>query len=72
MDWQEKLEESAGEMGKKLRGAWKPTGETSQGGSHQLLNQELLLNQERTEKGPLDLVTWKLSGDRGEVVGINV
>ena len=27
---------------------------------------------EKTEKGPLDLVTWKLSGDRGEVVGINV
>lgn len=66
MDWQEKLEKSAGEMGKKLRGAWEPTGEMSQGGSHQLLNQE------RTEKGPLDLVTWKLSGDRGEVVGINV
>lgn len=28
MHWQEKLEKSAGEMGKKLRGAWKPTGET--------------------------------------------
>ena len=27
MHWQEKLEKSAGEMGKKLRGAWKQKGD---------------------------------------------